>query len=100
MLRLRTVLALLLLFSAAASAQEELETAMSAMVRISGTKDGSTVRGSGFVVALVPDKATILTASHVVEGAEALEVIFAADPTVRLPVAAFLGLEAGNPRGL
>ena len=100
MLRLRTALALLLLFSAAASAQEDLETAVSAMVRISGTKDGSTVRGSGFVVAILPGKATIVTASHVIEGAEALEVSFAADPTERFPVDAFFGSETGNPHGL
>jgi formylglycine-generating enzyme required for sulfatase activity len=100
MLRLRTALALLLLFPAAASAQEDLETAVSAMVRISGSRNGSPVRGSGFVVALLPGKATIVTASHVIEGAEALEVAFAADRTQRFPVDAFLGSEIGNPRGL
>jgi formylglycine-generating enzyme required for sulfatase activity len=100
MLRLRTALALLLLFSAAASAQEDLETALSAIVRISGTKDGSTVRGSGFVVGLAPGKATIVTASHVIEGLQQLEVTFAADPTERFPVDAFLGSETGNPHGL
>lgn len=96
---LRTALALLLLFPPAASAQD-LETAVSALVRISGTKDGAPVRGSGFVVGLDRDKATIVTASHVIEGVQDLQVTFAADLASQIPVAVTLGMEAGSPNGL
>ena len=67
MLRIRTTLTLLLLLSAAASAQD-LNTALSAVVRISGTRNDTPVRGTGFLIALDRDRATILTASHVIEG--------------------------------
>lgn len=95
----RTALALLLLLSPAASAQD-LDTALSALVRISGTRSETLVRGSGFVVALDRGKATILTASHVIEGVQQLELAFAADLTRTFPVGTVLGLDAGNPRGL
>ncbi len=95
----RPVLALLLLLPAAASAQE-LDTALSAVVRISGTRSGTPVRGSGFVVDLVRDKATIVTASHVIEGVQQIEVSFAVDPTESFPAGIVLGMESGNPRGL
>jgi formylglycine-generating enzyme required for sulfatase activity len=90
----RTALALLLLAPAAASAQG-LDTAVSAVVRISGTRGDTPVRGSGFVVGLDADKATIITASHVVEGVQQLEVRFAADPSDRFPVDALLDVDAG-----
>lgn len=96
---IRTVLALLLLLAPAASAQD-LDTALSALVRISGTRNDTPVRGSGFVVVLDSDKATIVTASHVIEGTQQLEVTFAADPTESFPAGVVLGMEAGNPRGL
>ena len=51
----RTALALLLLFPATASAQD-LDTAVSAVVRISGTRGATPVRGTGFVVGLERDK--------------------------------------------
>jgi S1-C subfamily serine protease len=96
---IRPALALLLLLPTTAAAQD-LDTALSAMVRISGTRDDTPVRGSGFVVGLDGDKATIVTASHVIEGAQQLEVNFAADLAERFPAGAVLGMEAGNPRGL
>jgi formylglycine-generating enzyme required for sulfatase activity len=95
----RAALALLLFLSAAASAQE-LEKIVSAVVRISGTRGGAPVRGSGFVVGLERDKATIVTASHVIEGVQHLEVIFAADPTERFPADVMLGMDADDPNGL
>jgi Sulfatase-modifying factor enzyme 1 len=95
----RTALALLLLLSAAASAQE-LDTALSALVRISGTRGDTPVRGSGFVIALDCDKATIVTASHVIERVQQIEVTFAADLARSFPAGAVLGIDAGNPRGL
>jgi formylglycine-generating enzyme required for sulfatase activity len=96
---IRTALALLILFSAAASAQD-LDTALSAVVRISGKRGGTPVRGSGFVVGLDRNKATIVTASHVIEGVQQLAVTFAVDRTESFPAGVVLGMEAGNPRGL
>src|SRR5215213_2313395 len=95
----RTALALFLLLPAAASGQD-LDTAVSGLVRISGTRGGTPVRGSGFVVALDGDKATIVTASHVIQGVQHLEVTFAVDPAESFPAGALLGLESDNPRGL
>jgi hypothetical protein len=55
------------------------------VVRISGTRGGTPVRGSGFVVGLDRDKATIVTASHVIEGAK-LEVLPGQEPTLSLEI--------------
>jgi len=95
----RTALVLLLLLTPAAAAQD-LDKATSAIVQISGKRNGATVRGSGFVVGLAPHKATIVTASHVIEGVEQLQVTFAADRTESFSAGAVLGMEMGNPRGL
>jgi formylglycine-generating enzyme required for sulfatase activity len=92
------ILALLLLLPAAASA-EDLDPALSALVRISGTRDGTPVRGSGFVVGLDRDEAMIVTVSHVIAGVEKIEVTFAADLTRSFPAAGFMRMDAGNPRG-
>ena len=95
----RTALALLLLLPAAAAAQE-VDTALFAVVRISGTRGGTPVRGSGFVVGLDRDQATIVTASHVIEGVWQLEVTFAAHLDESFPAGAVLGMDAGSPNGL
>ncbi len=95
----RAVLALLLLLPAAVSAQD-LDRAVSALVRISGERGGTPVRGSGFVVGLDRGKATIVTASHVIEGVERLSVTFAADLSEHFPAGDVLGMEAGHSRGL
>ncbi len=92
---IRAALALLLLLPAAAWAQgQDLDTALSAVVRISGTREGATVRGSGFVVALEPGKATIVTAAHVIAGVPQIEVTFAADRSTSYPAGAVLGMDA------
>src|SRR5437763_13872646 len=98
MLRL-SALALLLLLPAAASTQR-LDEARAALVRISGTRGGTPVRGSGFVINLENGRATIVTASHVIEGVEGLEVSFAVDATAPRPAGTVLGMDSGNPRGL
>lgn len=98
-MRIPTTLALLLLLAPAAPAQD-LNTALSAVVRISGTRGGTPVRGSGFVIGRDRDKATIVTASHVIEGAQQLEITFAADLTEGFPAGRVLGIDSGNPRGL
>ena len=82
------------------SSSQELDTAVSALVRISGTRGGAPVRATGFVVGLDLDKARIVTASHVTEGVQQLEVAFAADPTERFPSDRTLAMDAGNPHGL
>ena len=95
----RTTLALLLLLPAATAAQE-VDTALFAVVRISGTRGGTPVRGSGFVVGLDRDQATIVTASHVIEGVQQLEVTFTAHLAESFPAGAVLGMDAGSPNGL
>lgn len=92
------LLALVLLLPAAVSAQD-LDPALSALVRISGTRDGATVRGSGFVVGLDRDEAMIVTVSHVIAGVEKIEVTFAADLTRSFPAAGFMRMDAESPRG-
>jgi len=89
----------LLALGAASVPAQEVDTARAAVVKISGTRGGTPVRGSGFVVSKNRNVATIVTASHVIQGAE-FEVRFAAAPTERFPVDAVLGMEAGNPNGL
>ncbi len=102
----RAVIVLLLLLPTAgfpqdfATVPDDLDTAISAVVRISGIRNGSRVQGSGFVVGLAPGKATIVTASHVIQGVEQLRVTFAADRTESFPAGIVLGMEAGNSRGL
>ena len=95
----RTAWALLLLLPPAISAQE-LDKAVSAVVRISGARDGTPVRGTGFVVGLDRDKATIVTAAHVIEGVQQLEVTFAVNTTERFSIDGVLGIDAGSPNGL
>ncbi len=98
---LRSVLVLLLLFPAASAAQD-LGAAISAVVRISGARGDASVRGSGFVVGLDRGKATIVTASHVIQGVQQIEVTFAADVSQSFPVGSgsVLGMDANSPNGL
>ncbi len=98
-MRVRCVLSLLLLFLPIAVAAQDLDTALAAVVRITGTRNGNPVRGSGFVVALSPGAATIVTASHVIEGAQ-FEVVFSSTTDPFGPDGAVLGMESGNPNGL
>jgi hypothetical protein len=94
----RIAFGLLLLLSPAVAAQD-LDAALSALVRISGTRDGAKVRGSGFVVGLERDKATIVTVSHVIEGLENIQVTFAVDLTESISAGGFARWEAENPKG-
>jgi formylglycine-generating enzyme required for sulfatase activity len=99
LMSIRTALALLLLLPAGASAQD-LEAVLSAVVRISGMREDTPVRGSGFVVGFEGDKATIVTASHVIQGVQQIEVTFAVDLAERFPAGVVLGMETGSPHGL
>ncbi len=95
----RAALTLLLLLPAVASAQE-IDQARSALVRISGERGGTPVQGSGFVVAIERDKATVVTAAHVVEGVERLTVSFAAESSEIFPAAGPVRMDAGSRHGL
>ncbi len=99
MMLIRIILVLSLLFPAAAFTQE-LDTAVSALVRISGTRDGTPVWGTGFVIGFDRGKARIVTASRVIEGLEQIAVTFAVDPGKSSLAGTVLGLDAGNPNGL
>jgi Trypsin-like peptidase domain len=67
---------------------------------VSGTIAGAPFHGSGFVIALDRGVATIVTASHVIEGASTLEVTFAADPMRSFPVSRVVSIEPKNQNGL
>jgi len=69
------------------------------VVKISAHVDGKTKIGTGFIVNLKPGVAYIVTASHVVEGADELYVAFFTQPH-NLFMAKNIGLEGGDPRGL
>jgi formylglycine-generating enzyme required for sulfatase activity len=78
---------------------QELVSPQAGVVKITGLREGTPVQGSGFVVSLDRDKAVVMTASHVIEGVQSIEVTFGADPSE--PFAAqTLGAEFGNSRGL
>ncbi len=94
----RTFLALALFVLPAASPAQDIEPIFASMVRITATRGDATVRGSGFVVDLRRDVATIVTASHVIEGAQ-IEVVFSSS-TRRFQPDVLLGMESGAPNGL
>ena len=77
-------------------------TALNAVVRVSGTNEYGPFNGSGFVIALDRGVATIVTASHVLENAQNLQVTFAADPIRSLPftLSNVLKWETNNLDGL
>ncbi len=79
--------------------ETEAETALAAAVRIAGTRNETPVSGSGFVVGLESDVATIVTASHVIEGT-LFEVTFAGSTESFPPQSPLLGIDAGNLNGL
>ena len=83
-----------------AAVVQEFVKATSSVVRISGTRDGTSVSGTGFVVGLDHEKATIVTASHVVEGAQNCEVTFGIDRTKVFPGGIVVGIDTDNPNGL
>lgn len=91
----------LTLLTAAKASAQEVEPLLDAVVRISGTRGETPVRGSGFVVARSGDTATVVTASHVIEGVQ-FEVVFASSFDDRFPVdrADVLAMEIGDPNGL
>lgn len=69
------------------------------VVKISAKVHGKTKIGTGFIVNLEPGVAYIVTASHVIEGAQRPDVAFYTQPH-NLHKAKTIGLEGGDPRGL
>ena len=84
-------------FVRAAAGVQDFESAIAAAVRISGPRAGDPVRGSGFVVCLEENVATIVTASHVIAGADFFYVEFSPEITTqRYPVDSILPMQLGN----
>jgi len=81
--------------------QEFENKVLNAMVQIVATRDGETLRGSGFIVSLDRERsiAYVLTSSHVIEGAR-FEATFAADLSQSSVPTEVIGLEAENRNGL
>jgi hypothetical protein len=75
--------------------------AFASLVRIEASRQGATIYGSGFVVALDSGTALVLTSSHVIEGAE-FTVAFASDASTTLPVQSrdVVNIETENRNGL
>lgn len=69
------------------------------VVKITAQVEGKHRVGSGIIVKLEDDHASIVTASHVVEGDAQPQVVFFTKPTRSFP-GRVLGLDGGNPRGL
>src|SRR5262245_39827912 len=86
--------------TAARAPVQGVESFLSAMVQIVATRNGETLRGSGFIVALDKERgiATVATSAHVVEGAK-FEAILSVDPAQPLPTE-IVNLEAENRNGL
>ena len=79
---------------------QEPSVAITSLVRIIGLRYGEPVWGSGFVVDLRRDTATIVTASHVIQGTQQLKVIFAVDLGEAFPAGLVLGADADKVNGL
>lgn len=96
--RFLVIFLLLLSFPAPlrALAIDEIKTGV---VKISAHVNGKTKIGTGFIVNIEPGVAHIVTASHVVEGADELYVAFFTQP-YNLFMTKTIGLEGGDPRGL
>ncbi len=78
---------------------EGMESAFSAIVRITGTRSEDSIpTGSGFVVAIEDGAAIIVTAAHVIQGAE-VRVRFTAAAEL-FPVSKFRSESGGEDHGL
>jgi hypothetical protein len=77
------------------------EASLNAMVQIVATRNGDTVRGSGFIIALDRERsiATILTSAHVIEGT-IFQAIFSADSVQSPRPTDVVGIDSDNRNGL
>ena len=76
-----------------------IEQLRAGVVKITAHVEGKRKVGTGFVVRLDKDEAFVVTASHVIEGAQQIEVAFYSQRTRPLP-ARVIEMEGGDPRGL
>jgi hypothetical protein len=67
----------LMLWAAGLLPAQKIDSPLSAMVKISGIRDGKLVEGTGFVVDLHNQTAHIVTSSQLIEGGEIFDVSFA-----------------------
>lgn len=96
----RVLAAVLTVLAGAVIQSQGRAAALSAFVRIDGTVQVTPCQGSGFVVGLDRGVATIVTASHVIEGAMQFQVTFNADSLRPFPISNMVKLEARNQNGL
>lgn len=91
----------MLLLASQFVAAQAVKDAFASLVRIEASRQGATIYGSGFVVALDSGTALVLTSSHVIEGAE-FTVAFASDASTTLPVQSrdVVNIETENRNGL
>lgn len=82
----RGAIAAILVLAGASSPAQEIESLKQAVVRIlSHSKDGISKTGTGFIVKIAPDVVHIVTATHVVQGAEKIEIEFFAKRDALVP---------------
>ncbi len=93
------VIGFLLLMLPSVTTAQSATQALAALARITCTRGGEPQpSGSGFVVGIEGDLATIVTASHVIEGTRC-EAEFTTSVS-RVPVERVVGIEAGERHGL
>ncbi len=97
MKRFACVLALSLAIASAGA--QDIASLQAGMVRVVAMAEGKRKTGAGFIVRLEKDRAFIATASHVVEGAEQVEVEFFAERN-RFVAVRIVGIEGNDPHGV
>lgn len=78
---------------------ESVDLLKKGVVRIAATVGGNPNQGTGFIVRREPGAVYIVTASHVVEGADRIEVEFFTSRN-RPATATVIGIEGDDPHGL
>lgn len=78
---------------------QEIEDMKKGVVRITSTVDGNRKVGTGIIIQLKSDGVYIVTASHVVEGAQNVSVEFFVKRNQPVP-AKVIGMEGDDPNGL
>ena len=90
---------LCLLLPASPGRAQQADVFKKGVVTISAHVAGRVNHGTGFIVKMAPDTVYIVTASHVVEGAERVNVRFFNDPAHDVAAKVY-EQEGGNPRGI
>ncbi len=92
-------LALLGIFNGIEVQANDVESLRAGVVRIVAKSDDGSKVGSGIIVKQTENRAIILTASHVIEGAKKIQVAFYRDPLTSLPGNVYK-MEGDDPKGL